>query len=404
MTNLRQNTILQRIPDIRLHVDSGNSAQVFTADKRIQCGPHGLAVLDIFSRPTSFADALSQLKARGVQDWKDLTSTIVQLYQAGVLQDKTQVGPTLTASASGYGAAPIHVAMLNDRVRTASFLAGIQEVVRPGDVVVDIGTGTGILAIGAARAGAGHVYAIEASSISGVASAVFQTSGLADRITIIHGWSTQISLPQRADVLVSEMIGNDPLGEQVLEITVDALKRLVKPEARLVPSQVKVFGLPVTLPEDELMKRAVTDETLRNWKSWYGIDFSPLADMTRASSQPLFSVRPQSARDWQTLSEPVLLAKVDFKAFEHLVVDNTITVTAKAAGQLNGLLIYFRLVLGPTTRLSTHPAQAHADNHWRSPVWYVVDALSLQPGDQFSVNYQYGLHGSGSIVRVSQHA
>ena len=86
-----------------------------------------LVVLDVFSHPTSFADALSQLKARGGQDWKDLTSTIVQLYKAGVLRDKTQVGPTLTAAASGYGAAPIHVSMLNDRVRTASFLAGIQE-------------------------------------------------------------------------------------------------------------------------------------------------------------------------------------------------------------------------------------------------------------------------------------
>ena len=105
----------------------------------------------------------------GVQDWMALTTTIVRLYDAGILQDESQREQKLKTSKRGFGVPGIYVGMLNDRARTSRFLAGIAEVVRPGDIVVDIGTGTGVRAIAAARAGAKHVYAIEASDIGQVA-------------------------------------------------------------------------------------------------------------------------------------------------------------------------------------------------------------------------------------------
>ena len=87
----------------------------------------------------------------------------------------------------------------------------------------------------AAPAGAKRVYAIEVRPIAEVAARFFQGSGLGDRITLIRGNSTEISLPERADVLVSEIIGNDPLAEQVLDTaTCDAVARLLKPGARLI--------------------------------------------------------------------------------------------------------------------------------------------------------------------------
>ncbi|MEW6375360.1 MAG: 50S ribosomal protein L11 methyltransferase, partial [Thermodesulfobacteriota bacterium] len=350
--------------------------------------------------PSSLSGALEKLrtKVKGAQDWMDLVSTIVHLYEAGVLRDETQNKPTFRADPSGYDSAPIHVAMLNDRVRTSSFLAGIYEVVRPGDIVVDIGTGTGILAIAAARAGARHVYAIEASGIWRLAKALFESNGVADRITLLEGWSTQINLPEQADVLISEMIGNEPLAENVLEITTDAVKRLLKPDGRLVPNNVKIFGLPVTIPTAELMKHTFITETLQNWKSWYGIDFNPLSDAIRNSPHAFF-INSFSARDWKILSEPILLASIDLKNVSQLTIDNTITATTNALGQLNGLFEYFELELGLKTRLSTHPSHVNADNHWRSPVWVFIEPLSLNTGDQFAVTYRYRV--TEDKVRVS---
>lgn len=388
--NLTQDTVLQRVPDLRVNIDSSNNIEIYMEGRTIRCGSHGLVILDAFYQPTPLSEALRKLQIRiiGAQDWMDLMSTIIHLYEAGVLRDETQNKPIFRSDFYGFDSASIHVAMLNDRVRTSSFLVGIQEVVRPGDIVIDLGTGTGILAIAAAHAGAQHVYAIEASGIGKLAKAIFEANGLADRITLIEGWPTRITLPKYADVLISEIIGNEPLGERVLETTMDVLKRLLKPNARLIPNKVKIFGLPTTIPHDELMKYTFKAETLNNWQSWYGVDFSPLKEIVRNSPQTFF-INSFLAKDWKTLSEPVLLAEVDFRDIGKLFIDNTAMITANASGQLDGILEYFELELGPTTRFSTHPIQVDASNHWRNPVWVIVDPLPLKAGDQFTVTYQY---------------
>ncbi len=252
MTHPTQNTVLRRIPNLRLSIDSSNQLEIFWEGKKCKCGGHGLAVLDTFYQSTSLSKALGKLKDRvkGVQDWMDLMSTIDGLYEVGILQDNSQSVPKLSKSPYGFDAAPIHISMLNDRARTSNYIDGIREVVQSGDIVVDVGTGTGILAIAAAEAGARHVYAIEASGIGKLAGKIFKANGVANRITLIEGWSTQINLPELADVMISEMIGNEPLAENVLEITTDAIKRLLKPNARLIPRKIKIFGLPVTIPQN----------------------------------------------------------------------------------------------------------------------------------------------------------
>jgi len=390
MTNLNRNTILQRIPDLKIHIDSSNRTQISVDGKIFEFGAYGLTVLDTFSHPISLSGALEKLQTRitGAQDWMDLMSTIAQLHEAGVLREGSQNQPTLRTDPSGYDAAPIHVAMLNDRARTSSLIAGIREVVRPGDVVIDIGTGTGILAIAAIRAGARHVYAIEATNIGKSAMAVFEANGLADQITLKEGWSTQISLPELADVLVSDVIGSEPLAENVLEITADAVKRLLKRNARLIPNKVKIFGLPVTIPRIELMKHTFTAEAVENWRSWYGVDFSPFAEVAKNSPHK-FSIKPVEALYWISLSEPVLLAEVDFKDIGQLVIDNTATVTANVSGPLDGLLEYFEMEVGQAMRYSTHPKLVDKDCVRSNLVWVFAAPLILRAGDKFTVTYQY---------------
>ena len=389
MTGLDPDLTLKRLPDIEVRIKSDNSIEVASEDAIYQLGPHGLAILDVFYQPVSVSEALKRLRSTStsVQSWMALTTTIVQLYEAGILQDESHRKQTPKTGRHGFGGAGIHVAMLNDQMRTSSFLAGIAETVKPGDVVVDIGTGTGVLALAAARAGADRVYAIEASAIGDVAQAIFEANGMADRITLLQGWSTLIDLPERADVLVSEIIGNEPLGENVLEVTRDARKRLLKPGGRMVPSKVGILGIPVTLPEAEFARHKLTVDTLRDWRSWYGIDFEPLAAGARGGT-PVFFPRPQKARRWEALSEPILLAEVDLSEVDWLMIDRSVTVSAGASGILNGLLVYFELHLGPTTRLSTHPDRVDERCHWRSMVW-VLEPLPLTAGEQFKITYQY---------------
>ncbi len=401
MQALTTKTVLQRVTDLGLHIDSGNRVLIQLGARKIEGGSHGLAILAAFAQPTSMSAALESLQpsVKGAQEWMDLTSAIVRLYQAGVLRDESREPPPAVEPPLGYGAAPVHIKMLNDRARTESFIAGIRQVVRPGDVVVEIGTGTGVLAVAAARAGAKHVYAIEESSIAESAQAIFEANGVADRITLVRETSTEVDLPERGDLLVSEMIGNEPLAERLLEVTADAVKRLLKPGARLVPSKIRVFGLPVTVPDDQLMKYSFHEESLRTWRSWYGVDFGPLATAAR-TRLGFFLNNTLEARTWKRLSEPALLLEADLEMIRAPTVDTAKEVTATESGQLNGVVVYFEAELGPRAHLTTHPAEAGADNHWRTPVWIPADSLSLQIGDRFELTYTYNVAGRSNGVRI----
>ena len=396
--------VLQRVPDLTVQLDASNMIYIGRGEGRIDCGPHTLAILDTFYQPRSLSDALELLKPRvsGIQAWIDLTSSIMQLYQLGVLLDQTQIKPTVKAAEVGYDTAPIHIAMLNDRKRVESFLAGIREVVQPGDIVLDVGTGSGIFAVAAAQAGARHVYAVEANvGIARLAEAVFAANGLADRITIIQGWSNQIELPERADVLVSEMVGNEPMADYVLEVMSDAHKRLLKPNARLIPDKVVVYGLPVVVPREELAQHIFMPETIRNWRTWYNIDFQPLLDASHNQALSIY-LRPYKMHDWPTLSDPIILADIDLQNVQGFLVDTKTTFTTTSSGMLSGLLIYFETRLGPTTTFSLHPSAAGEDTFRYSPVWIIDPPLEVSTGEQLRVNYTYGTMDGSKRIHIER--
>ena len=101
------------------------------------------------------------------------------------------------------------------------------------------------------------------------------------RVTLVEGWSTKVELPERADVMISEIMGDEPFGEHVLEATADAVKRLLEPRARMIPRRVRLFAVPVAIPARALGEHLFTRTALRRWRSWYGFDFAPLEKISR---------------------------------------------------------------------------------------------------------------------------
>src|SRR5687768_18330237 len=98
--------------------------------------------------------------------------------------------------------------MLLDAARVEGFARAIAQVVRPGDVVLDVGTGTGILAILAAKAGARRVYAIDRSGVVELARAHVAANGVGDVDEVIRGSLEQLQLPEPPRVIVGEQLGN----------------------------------------------------------------------------------------------------------------------------------------------------------------------------------------------------
>ena len=387
---LSPQTVLARAPELSIRLHSTGESVVGSAERRYRAGPHALAVLDAFARPVTLAAALDALQSRtaAAQDWIDLMETVLGLYHAGLLEEPGESALADVKQPYGYENPSLHIKMLDDRARTESFLAGLREVVRPGDVVVDIGTGTGILAAAAAQAGARHVYAIEAGGAGRFARAMFDANGLGDRVTLLEGWSTQVELPERADVLVSEMIGNEPLDERVLEVTLDARKRFLKDGARLVPHRVRVLCAPMSIPAEDRNRWRFTPETAARWSDWYGVNFTPLAERARDWSYFAYP-SAELVRGWSRLGAPALLTQVDLGQFTDIEVHETADLLMTDAGSLDGLLVYFELDLGPTATLGVGPDDVDAGSHWRYPVWLVAPALTVAPGDRFTVSYQY---------------
>lgn len=126
-----------------------------------------------------------------------------------------------------------------DAVRAAS----------PGKVVLDIGTGRDALwAIEAAHAGARHVYAIEADlTVAARAAEAVESAGLSDRVTVRPGHSTEQTLAVRAEVCVSEIVGNIATAEGVIPVLADARSRLCAPDCAWIPFRVQTWAAAVDL-------------------------------------------------------------------------------------------------------------------------------------------------------------
>lgn len=403
-TRLNGKTRLRLIEDLHVRVRSGGAVLELRkggGDRFALAGTPGLAVLDAFRKPRTMVDALDALKPRiaGGQAWADTAADIMALHRAGFLVDADEAAPTVrNTHGGGYDSAGVHVAMLDDRRRTDSFLAGVRAVVRPGDVVVDLGTGTGVLAIAAAQAGASRVYAIEATGIGAVAEASFRANGYGDRITLLTGTSTDVELPERADVLTGELIGADPLGEGVVQYIADARRRLLKPAARLVPSRLRVLALPVAVPEAAIRRVTFTPDALETWRSRYGIDFGALRNTTPSPFSFFINPRKLAGR---VLGTPVLVRDARLATIDDVPVQVDGAFDATASALLDGVLICFDAELGaPGIRLSTHPDHVDRDNHWKHRVWMLPEPLMVEPGERYRLTYSYRSPGRPDGVRV----
>ena len=141
-----------------------------------------------------------------------------------------------------YAEFEVHRTMICDRVRTGAFRRAIDSVVRPGDIVLDVGAGSGILSVFAARAGAARVYAVERTSAAVLAQELAAANGVAEIVQVIHGDIMDIELPERVDVIVSEWLGGFGIDEGMLVPVIVARDRWLKPGGVMIPRLVMAWA------------------------------------------------------------------------------------------------------------------------------------------------------------------
>src|SRR5215813_1408386 len=155
--------------------------------------------------------------------------------------------------------------MVGDKTRFPAYCEAIAQAVRSGDSVVDIGSGPGVFALLACKAGARKVYAIDIESVVEFGRQFAAANNFADRIEFLRGDSRQILLPERANVIISDIRGALPLFGQSIHVQNDARCRFLAENGRMIPERDRLLAALVEAPES--YKRIISP-----WKDVRGLD------------------------------------------------------------------------------------------------------------------------------------
>lgn len=151
-----------------------------------------------------------------------------------------------------------HRSLLRDEVRNAAFYEALKSRVSEQTTVLDIGAGSGIWAIAAARLGAKRVVAVESDEVMiPVLHAHIFENGVAHRVEIVHGNSLQIELAEKFDVIISETIGNQAFEENIAAVMLDARRRYLADGGAIIPQKVALVAAPARVEDDFDLPRGV---------------------------------------------------------------------------------------------------------------------------------------------------
>ncbi|MBN1996268.1 50S ribosomal protein L11 methyltransferase [candidate division KSB1 bacterium] len=265
-----------------------------------------------------------------------------------------------------------HLRMLGDEPRMSAYQQAIHQTVKPGDVVVDIGTGSGVLAFFALQAGASKVIAIEQSDIIHDAKELACINGFADRILFIQDRSDRVTLEEKADVVTSELLGYFGLEENLIRFKIDARKRFLKPGGVLLPFSLQLFLVPVE-------SYAIWNEYMKPWQGdYYGLDFSVIAQS--AVSQRFLT--DCSGRAFP-LCKPVCLADMDFYTLETVPFAFEADFNLPIAKMMHGFVGYFRAGLSKDVMLKTDMDQPLT--HWHQAFFPLPEPLDAREKDNIKL-------------------
>jgi len=260
-----------------------------------------------------------------------------------------------------------HRVLLADKARTLAYRDALRRVVKPDDVVLDLGSGSGILAFFAREAGARRVFAIEQGPMADVIAFLHKD------VELFHEESTKVELPERATVLVTETLGTFGLQEQILSLVIDARARLLAPGATLVPRRVTLCAVPVELPLDH-------EHAVGWWnKERYGVDFSRLR-MFAANALVNADV-PERAY----LAAPAEIIDVDLTAVTDSTVSGTATFQIARDGTLHGFGGWFTATLADGIKLANR--EPH-DTHWKQAFLPIEHPVAVTRGTEVTLALQ----------------
>ena len=275
-------------------------------------------------------------------------------------------GHTLIAEVQSY-----HLSMVQDRPRNEGYATAIRNCIKPGMIVLEIGTGSGLLSILAAKAGAAHVYTVELRPVmAAIARRNVALNGVGDRVTVLGATSTDLKigehLPRRADALLHELFDSRLVIDSLFKFVAHARAELLTPEAVLLPERAELFG------RIEGRRRGYG-----RFDDICGVDLSALS---------LLDSRVQLAspvEDAEPLSDPARLAAFDLRADQPdrgSPFDATLSITQGGTAHMMDQWIGYSFPDG--TMYENPPG---TPSHWARALSALPDPVEVHAGQSLGV-------------------
>lgn len=381
----------ERHPGLRLRYGAGGRlrAEVPQRGVSIPAPPEVLELLAACEGERSAAEVANVLSTPSELSVPGRVATALALLSTlrrqGVLRE---VSTRPAEATEGYAHPGIHRIMIGDRVRTDAFQQALQAQVKPGDVVVDVGAGTGVLSLFSAQAGASKVYAIERSRLAKHAAALVEHNQLSDRVEVLCGEASEISAERElsCDLIVSEWLGQFVLTEGMFPAVAAARDRWLRPGGTMIPSGFELFLAP--LGAGAPGTATLAPDTPAYWSQPdYGVSFDPLLEL---ELERLHCSVPAPIKADRLLAPPQSAHVVDCNTAspDDLYFKSEHVFRTTRAGVFAGFVGYFTADLGAGVLLDTSPETPETpQTHWEQHLFF-LRPHRLEAGAELRLSFE----------------
>ncbi len=271
----------------------------------------------------------------------------------------------------------IHEEMLRDKVLTITYRDSIYHNTHlfKNKIVLDVGCGTGILCMFAAKSGAKRVIGVECSSIVEHAERIVKANGFENVITLIRGKVEEIELPyeiKKVDIIISEWMGYCLFYESMLKTVLFARDKWLIQGGLMFPDKASLHILAI---EDHDYK----EKKINWWNDVYGFNMSCIGDI--ALTEPLVdSINAKSIVTSSAIIKEIDLTNMNL---DDLSFRSPFYLKAKRNDYVHAFVTYFNIEFSACHKkvgFSTSPH--HPSTHWKQTVFYIKDVPTVYRGDE----------------------
>ncbi|XP_021379904.1 protein arginine N-methyltransferase 3-like isoform X2 [Mizuhopecten yessoensis] len=335
--------------------------------------------LKVAEEKSAKADEQIHELIQNMEKMKVVTKDIVMLQSQEPIKPQNII-ETLTededdAYFGSYAHFSIHEEMLKDKVRTESYRDFMYQNTDlfKDKVVLDVGCGTGILSMFAARSGARQVISVDQSDVVYQAMDIIRENSLEDRVTVIKGRIEDVDLPvDKVDIIISEWMGYFLLFESMLDSVLYARDKYLAPGGVVHPDKCNISL--VASGDPDLHSKHVTF-----WDNVYGYK------MTCMKSEVVKEASVEVVKSEKIITDAVVVKEIDVCTcrLEDLQFHKHFSLTVKEDGQIYAIVSYFDMFFdkGCSSKVTFSTGPAHTSTHWRQTVFLIEHPITVTKGE-----------------------